>query len=142
MDNAKKFYINGEWVDPIGTETMDVINPATEEPICAIALGNSADVDRAVAAAKAAFETFSQTTRRAHRALEKITSAMARMGDIAAAVSQEMGAPGAGQCGAGAGGGLGHLMYTFNALKEFFEQMVAGNKIVREPIGVCGLITP
>ena len=52
MDNAKKFYINGEWVDPIGTETMDVINPATEEPICAIALGNSADVDRAVAAAR------------------------------------------------------------------------------------------
>ena len=50
-------YINGEWVDPIGTETMDVINPATEEPICAIALGNSADVDRAVAAAKAASAT-------------------------------------------------------------------------------------
>lgn len=145
MDNAKKFYINGEWVDPIGTETMDVINPATEEPICAIALGNSADVDRAVAAAKAAFETFSQTTREGRIALlEKIIECYkARMGDIAAAVSQEMGAPVGLANAAQAPAGLGHLMYTLNALKEFsFEQMVAGNKIVREPIGVCGLITP
>lgn len=145
MDNAKKFYINGEWVDPIGTETMDVINPATEEPICAIALGNSADVDRAVAAAKAAFETFSQTTREERIALlEKIIECYkARMGDIAAAVSQEMGAPVGLANAAQAPAGLGHLMYTLNALKEFsFEQMVAGNKIVREPIGVCGLITP
>ena len=145
MDNAKKFYINGEWVDPIGTETMDVINPATEEPICAIALGNSADVDRAVAAAKAAFETFSQTTREERIALlEKIIACYkARMGDIAAAVSQEMGAPVGLANAAQAPAGLGHLMFTLNALKEFsFEQMVAGNKIVREPIGVCGLITP
>lgn len=145
MDNAKKFYINGEWVDPIGTETMDVINPATEEPICAIALGNSADVDRAVAAAKVAFETFSQTTREERIALlEKIIECYkARMGDIAAAVSQEMGAPVGLANAAQAPAGLGHLMYTLNALKEFsFEQMVAGNKIVREPIGVCGLITP
>ena len=144
MDNAKKFYINGEWVDPIGTETMDVINPATEEPICAIALGNSADVDRAVAAAKAAFETFSQTTRRSASPFEKIIECYkARMGDIAAAVSQEMGAPVGLANAAQAPAGLGHLMYTLNALKEFsFEQMVAGNKIVREPIGVCGLITP
>ena len=145
MDNAKKFYINGEWVDPIGTETMDVINPATEEPICAIALGNSADVDRAVAAAKAAFETFSQTTREERIALlEKIIACYkARMGDIAAAVSQEMGAPVGLANAAQAPAGLGHLMYTLNALKEFsFEQMVVGNKIVREPIGVCGLITP
>lgn len=145
MDNAKKFYINGEWVDPTGTETMDVINPATEEPICAIALGNSADVDRAVAAAKAAFETFSQTTREERIALlEKIIECYkARMGDIAAAVSQEMGAPVGLANAAQAPAGLGHLMYTLNALKEFsFEQMVAGNKIVREPIGVCGLITP
>lgn len=145
MDNAKKFYINGEWVDPIGTETMDVINPATEEPICAIALGNSADVDRAVAAAKAAFETFSQTSREERIALlEKIIECYkARMGDIAAAVSQEMGAPVGLANAAQAPAGLGHLMYTLNALKAFsFEQMVAGNKIVREPIGVCGLITP
>ena len=145
MDNAKKFYINGEWVDPIGTETMDVINPATEEPICAIALGNNADVDRAVAAAKVAFETFSQTTREERIALlEKIIECYkARMGDIAAAVSQEMGAPVGLANAAQAPAGLGHLMYTLNALKEFsFEQMVAGNKIVREPIGVCGLITP
>jgi NAD-dependent aldehyde dehydrogenases len=117
MDNAKKFYINGEWVDPIGTETLDVINPATEEPICAIALGSKADVDRAVAAAKAAFETFSQTTREERIALlEKVIACYkARMGDIAAAVSQEMGAPVGLANAAQAPAGLGHLMYTLNA---------------------------
>jgi aldehyde dehydrogenase (NAD+) len=98
-----------------------------------------------VAAAKAAFETFSQTTREERIALlEKVIACYkARMGDIAAAVSQEMGAPVGLANAAQAPAGLGHLMYTLNALKEFpFEQMVAGNKIVREPIGVCGLITP
>ena len=62
MDNAQKFYINGAWVEPSTTGTIDVINPATEKPIASIAMGGAADVDAAVAAAKAAFETFSQTS--------------------------------------------------------------------------------
>ena len=69
MENTNKFYINGEWVEPSTSETLEVINPATEEAIATIAMGGKEDVDKAVAAAKAAFETFSQTTRgRAFRA--------------------------------------------------------------------------
>ncbi|MEZ5557933.1 MAG: aldehyde dehydrogenase family protein [Pseudomonadales bacterium] len=145
MSNHLKFYIDGAWVDPIGKDTLDVINPATEEPIATIAMGNAEDVDRAVAAAKRAFETFSKTTREERIALlEKIIAAyQARMGDIASTVSQEMGAPIGLANAAQAPAGLGHLMYSLQALKEFpFEQQVGKNLIVREPIGVCGLITP
>ncbi|MEM6707856.1 MAG: aldehyde dehydrogenase family protein [Pseudomonadota bacterium] len=145
MQNAQKFYINGEWVEPLGGSTLEVINPATEEPIGTIAMGSAADVDRAVAAAKAAFETFSQTSREERMALlaKLVESYKARMGDIAAAVSQEMGAPINLANAAQAPAGLGHIMYTLNTLKEFpFEETSGKNTIVREPVGVCGLITP
>ena len=145
MENALKFYIDGQWVDPIGQDKLDVINPATEEAICQIAMGNAEDVDRAVAAAKKAFETFSQTTREERiEMLEKLLAAyQARMGDIASIVSQEMGAPLGLANAAQAPAGMGHIMYTLNALKEFpFEETSGKNLIVREPIGVCGLITP
>jgi aldehyde dehydrogenase (NAD+) len=145
MENTLKFYINGEWVDPSTSDTLDVINPATEEPIAKIALGGKADVDRAVAAAKAAFVTFSQTSADERGALlERIIEAYkAKMGEIAQTVSQEMGAPIGLANAAQAPAGLGHLMYALNALKSFpFEEDVGTAKIVREPIGVCGLITP
>ena len=61
--NPKQFYVNGAWVDALGNDTLDVINPATEQPINTIAMGNVADVDRAVAAAKAAFPSYSQTSK-------------------------------------------------------------------------------
>ncbi|MEM1434383.1 MAG: aldehyde dehydrogenase family protein [Pseudomonadota bacterium] len=143
--DALKFYINGEWVEPSGNETLDVINPATEEAIGKIAMGSAEDVNRAVAAAKAAFETFSQTTREERIAmLERLVAAYkGKMGDIAGIVSQEMGAPVGLANAAQAPAGLGHIMYTLNALKEFpFEEASGNNTIVREPIGVCGLITP
>ena len=145
MSNTQKFYIDGQWVDPVGKETLDVINPATEESIGTIAMGTKEDVNKAVAAAKRAFETFSKTTIEERAALlEKIIEAYkARMGDIAQTVSQEMGAPMSLANAAQAPAGLGHLMYSLNALKEFkFEEQVGKNLIVREPIGVCGLITP
>jgi aldehyde dehydrogenase (NAD+) len=145
MSNHRKFYIDGKWVDPKGKETLDVINPATEEPIATIAMGNKEDVDRAVAAAKKAFETFSKTSLEERAALlgRIIEAYKARMGDIAATVSQEMGAPTSLANAAQAPAGLGHLMYTLNALQSFpFEEQVGKNRIVREPIGVCGLITP
>ena len=114
MENALKFYINGEWVDPSTSNTLDVINPATEESIVQIAMGTKVDVDAAVAAAKAAFETFSQTSVEERIALlEKIIAAYkARMGDIAATVSQEMGAPVTLANAAQAPAGLGHLIYA------------------------------
>ncbi|MEQ9587943.1 MAG: aldehyde dehydrogenase family protein [Parvibaculaceae bacterium] len=145
MNNTNKFYIDGEWVAPSGSETLDVINPATEEPIAQIAMGTKADVDRAVSAAKDAFKSFSQTTveERSDILSRIIECYKARMGDIAGIVSQEMGAPIGLANAAQAPSGLGHLMHALSALKNFtWEEDSGSAKIVREPIGVCGLITP
>ncbi len=145
MSNRQKFYINGEWVEPSTSATLEVINPATEEPIDSIALGGPADVDKAVAAAKAAFETFSQTSREERVALlEKIIAAYsARMGEVAAVISQEMGAPMPLANAAQAPAGVGHFMTTLEVLKTFeFEEDIGTSHVVREPAGVCGFITP
>ena len=95
MSNTRKFYINGEWVEPIGSDTVDVINPATEDAIGTIALGTHEDVDVAVAAAQNAFETFSQTTVEERlELLNKITEIIgSRSEDLATAITSEMGAP-------------------------------------------------
>jgi aldehyde dehydrogenase (NAD+) len=145
IENAKKFYIDGEWVDPQSTETLEVINPATEKPVATIALGAPEDVDRAVAAARSAFESFSRTTR-AER-IELLTRVIevykTRMGDIAQVVSQEMGAPVSLAHGAQAPAGLEHLTATLEALKTMpFEEQIGTTTVVYESVGVCGLITP
>src|SRR5215472_9489056 len=106
-----KFYIDGKWVDPVTPKTMDVINPATEEPIARISLGSKADVDKAVAAARRAFETFSRTTKDERIALLQkiIASYQKRYGEIAQKISKEMGAPTRLSQAAQAATGLGHL---------------------------------
>ena len=145
MSNRQKFYINGEWVDPSTSATLEVINPATEAPIDTIALGGPADVDQAVAAAKAAFETYSQTSREERVALlEKIIATYsARMGEVAEVISQEMGAPRPLAKAAQAPAGLGHFMTALEVLKTFeFEEDIGTSHVVREPAGVCGFITP
>ncbi len=145
MENAQKFYINGQWVTPQSTETLDVINPATEEVLETIALGNQADLNDAVAAAKAAFPAFSQTSpEERSELLSKIIEAYkARMGDLATAVSQEMGAPLGLAKAAQAPSGLGHLMSTKKALDAMeWEEDLGTTKVVYEGIGVCGFITP
>eukprot|EP00105_Crassostrea_gigas_P014263 XP_011430866.1 PREDICTED: uncharacterized protein LOC105330695 [Crassostrea gigas] len=145
MDNAGKFYINGEWVNPISTDTIAVVNPATEEVFTNIAAGNSEDVDAAVAAAKAAFPSFSQTSKEERVALlEKVIEVYkTRMGDIAAAVTSEMGAPSGLANGAQAPAGLGHVMATLKALKNHeFEEVMGTTTVVQEPVGVCAFITP
>jgi len=145
LRNAKKFYIDGAWVDPQSADTLDVINPATEKPIATIALGSAADVDRAVAAARAAFASFSATTRdeRVQLLTKVIEVYKSRLADIAEVVSQEMGAPVSLARGAQAPAGLGHLMMTRAALKEMpFEERIGTTTVVYEPVGVCGFITP
>lgn len=145
MSNRQKFYINGQWVAPSTSDTMDVVNPATEESIDAIALGAKADVDAAVAAAKAAFETYSQTTREERVALlEKIIAVFQRrLGDLASTISEEMGAPKGLANAAQAPAGLGHFMTTLNVLRNFeFEEDIGTSRVVKEPAGVCGFITP
>ena len=145
MKECLDFYINGEWVKPVVPKTLDVINPATEEPIGRISLGSAADVDKAVAAARAAFETFGLTTREERIALlERIIAVYkSRMGELAETISQEMGAPMWLANAAQAPAGLAHFMQTLEVLKSYeFVEKRGSTKIVREPVGVCGLITP
>jgi aldehyde dehydrogenase (NAD+) len=144
-DNNLKFYIDGAWVDPASPRTMDVINPATEQPVARISLGSAADVDRAVKAARAAFKTYSRTSKDERIALlERIIEAyQARYDDIAKAISLEMGAPTVLATKAQAATGLGHLKQMIAVLKDYeFEHMQGRTRIIREPIGVCGFITP
>jgi len=139
LSNRQKFYINGEWVQPTTTEMLDVINPATEQPIEAVAMGGAEDVNKAVAAAKEAFETFSQTTKEERIALlEAVIAKYAeRMGDIAAVISEEMGAPAGLAAKAQAPTGIGHLMTAVNVLKDFeFEEDMGTTRVIREPAGV------
>ncbi len=144
VDHAR-FYIDGEWVTPNGSQKLDVINPATEEPCGSIVLGTAEDVDRAVAAAKAAFPSWSQTTREQRIAvLEKIIEIyQKRLPEMASAISEEMGAPARLAQGAQAPAGLGHFMTALAVLKEFeFDEPMGTTLVTREPVGVCALITP
>ncbi len=145
MYDFRKFFIDGAWVAPAGRRELDVINPATEEPVGKILLGTAEDVDAAVKAARAAFESFSQTSREERVALlEKILKVFqSHMPRLAKAISDEMGAPMKLALNAQAGSGLSHFATTLAVLKDFeFEEQLGNTRIRREPIGVCGLITP
>ena len=145
MSNTRKFYINGEWVEPIGSDTVDVINPATEDVIGTIALGTHEDVDVAVAAAQNAFKTFSQTSVEERlELLNKITEIIgSRSEDLATAITSEMGAPNGLAKAAQAGTGLFHFATTAGILTNFsFEEELGTSLIVKEPVGVVGMITP
>src|SRR5262245_45406133 len=145
MKNERNFYIDGKWVTPHSTQKLDVLNPANEEVIGTITLGDQEDVNRAVAAAKKAFQTFSKTTVAERAALLEriIATYQTRMPDLASTISREMGAPLSLANAAQAPAGLGHLTQTLNAMKTFkWEEDKGRNRIVHEPIGVCALITP
>ena len=143
--NHDKFYINGAWVSPVKPATLDVINPATERAYTKISVGTAADVDRAVAAAKAAFHDFSRTTREQRLALlRKVLEIYnSRYNEIADAVTDEMGAPVKFAREAQAWAGQVHLEATIKALEDLeFSYQRGSTRIVREAIGVAGLITP
>jgi aldehyde dehydrogenase (NAD+) len=145
MREYKQFYINGAWVDPITPNDLDVINPATEEVCAQISMGAEEDVNKAVAAAKSAFESFSRTTRQER--IELLESCIATYKkhyvDIATAIREEMGAPQGLATGAQAYCGQGHLEQALKVLKTFeFEEDLGEHRVFKEPIGVCGLITP
>ena len=145
MRDMLKFYIDGEWVDPVTPNTVEVINPATEEACGRISLGSAADVDRAVAAAKRAEAAFAATTREQRvELLESILAEFAKRHDeIAEAIMDEMGAPWGLAKGAQALSGPQHIKAAIRALKNFeFEEQNRSTLIIKEPIGVCALITP
>jgi aldehyde dehydrogenase (NAD+) len=145
MTEYLQFYINGEWVDPIEPKTLDVINPATEDVVGRISLGSAADVDKAVAAAKAAFESYSRTTKEERVALlERVLGVYAtHVEELAQTVSQEMGAPMWLANLAQVPSGMAHLATMIEVLKGYeFSETRGNTRIVKEPAGVCGLITP
>ena len=140
-----EFYIDGEWVKPIHADTIDVINPATEQIIETISAGSAEDIDRAVSAARRAFDSFSRSSKEDR--VELLTSVREvykkRFDDIAEAIRLEMGAPLHLARGGQTSVGLGHLKTAIRVLEEFeYEQKKDGFLIRYEPIGVCGLITP
>lgn len=145
MRNYTKFYVDGAFVAPQDARTLDVLNPATEGVAGRISLGTAADVDRAVAAARNAFESWSETPMRARlEIMGRIIEIYARrIGDMAAAITEEMGAPSWLAEQAQAPSGLAHLSTAAEIAKTFpFAEDHGGTHIVKEPIGVCGFITP
>jgi aldehyde dehydrogenase (NAD+) len=145
MSHNLQFYIDGAWVDPIEPKTIDVIDPSSEDAVAQISLGSKADVDKAVAAAKRAFETFGFTAPTERLALLRRIIAVykTRRSDLAEAVSREMGAPRQFALENQVGIGLAHLEKIANVLESFvFEERKGTSLIVKEPIGVVGLITP
>ena len=145
MKEHLKFYINGEWVDPVTPRTLDVINPATEEPFARISLGSAADVDKAVSAAADAFEQFLRTT--PQERVELFEAILAEYGkryeEIAHTISTEMGAPIWLSKAAQAMTGQMHFSTAMRILKDYqWEEQKRSYKLRKEPVGVCGLITP
>ena len=145
MREYLRFYIDGQWVDPVEPRFIDVENPTTERVCGRVAIGSSADVDNAVAAARAAFPGWSQSTR--EERLELLSALLSeyqrRSADLAEAVSEEMGAPPRLASGPQVQMGVGHLVSAIDVLKNFsFEEQRGSTLVVKEPIGVCGLITP
>lgn len=145
MREINKFYIDGQWVEPAELNLIDVINPATEKAAGQVALGGAADVDAAVDAARRAFATWGQTTVDERVAVLNaiVAEYQNRMGDLAAAVTEEMGSPTGLTNAAQVPIGLGHLMTAAAALPEYkFSDDRGSHRIVKEPVGVCGFITP
>ena len=145
MRDYLKFYIDGQWVEPGQPKALDVINPATEKPAGRISMGTAEDVDRAVMAARKAFPSWSQTSREERiDILERIVAEyQKRYEDMAKAITEEMGAPGWLAQRAQAAMGPGHLMTAIAVLKEYkFEEQRGTTLLKKEPIGVCGFITP
>jgi aldehyde dehydrogenase (NAD+) len=145
MREMLQFYIDGKWVDPQSPNTLDVINPATEEVCGRISIGAAEDVDLAVAAATRAFASYSQSTREDRIALlESVLAEFAKRHDVVAeAIMEEMGAPWSLARDSQAASGPQHIKAAIRALKEYpFEERNRTTLVLKEPIGVCGLITP
>jgi aldehyde dehydrogenase (NAD+) len=145
MRDYLKFYIDGQWVDPVELRTLDVDNPTTEQVSGKIALGSSADVDKAVKAARKAFGSWSVSSKEDR--LDVLQAILdhyqKRTKDLADAVHEEMGAPPTLAAGPQVMMGLGHLATAIDVLKNYsFEEPRGETMVVKEPVGVCGLITP
>ena len=143
--NYNKFFINGNWVEPNSKDTLPVINPANEEVICDISLGNKFDLDNAVNSARKAFISYSKSSKEDRISIldRIISSYKKRMDELSKAITIEMGAPKTLSEKAQVPSGLGHFMKAKKILENFsFEKEVNSSIVLKEPVGVCGLITP
>lgn len=145
MNNGKKFYINGKWINPLIPHDFPVINPATEQSIATISLGSSKDVDLAVTAARTAFSSFGFSS--VEERISLLEALLKQYKDnyeaMAHAISLEMGAPIDFAIKAQADCGKGHIQSALSVLKTFeFERSIGNAQIIKEPVGVCGFITP
>ena len=141
----RQFYIDGQWVDPATSNEFKVINPADETVAGVISMGSATDVNRAVAAARRAFDRYSRTTPAERLALmERILVAYnAHYDEIAQAISTEMGAPITLAKGSQTRIGVGHISAMIDVLKTFkFDELHGNTRLILEPVGVCALITP
>lgn len=141
----RQFYIDGAWVNPVEAKDFSVINPATEAVAGTISMGGPQDVERAVTAARRAFDSYSRTTPAERLALmQRILSAYnAHYDEIAHAICTEMGAPISLAKGSQTRIGVGHIQAMIDVLKTFrFEEVRGNTRLVQEPVGVCALITP
>ena len=145
MKTYSTLYINGQWLSPTGTESVDVMNPCNEEVIASVAMGSAEDVNTAVIAARQAFPAWSKTpvAERVHF-LKKIAEAMtARQNEIGDTIALEMGMPAPWSRMIQAGLPIATLNSFVPILEEYaFEYSMGRTQIVKEPIGVCGFITP
>jgi aldehyde dehydrogenase (NAD+) len=145
MENTLKFYIDGRWVTPDSEEQLAVVNPATEQAFSRIAMGNEADVEAAVLAARRAFPAFARTSPNERKVLlEQVLDVfMQRYDEIAEAIMDEVGAPKALAYDWQAGIGKRHLQQLLRTLDTFAFQKTSGNTLINlEPVGVVALITP
>jgi aldehyde dehydrogenase (NAD+) len=145
LRDCRQFYIDGKWVNPTQPCDLTVVNPANEEPIAAISLGGAADVDKAVNAAKRAYETYVETTREQRLGFLRriIEIYRSKQEEMARTISEEMGAPLSLSRAAQVPAGLAHFLEIVRILGHYeFEQLHGSTLMRKEPIGVCGLITP
>ena len=140
-----RFFVNGSWQEPAGRELLEVINPATEKAFATISLGTAEDVDQAARAARAAFDAWSRSSveERIEVIRNIIAGIKARAGELATAISDEMGAPMRLSSTAQVGSGIGHFQSIIPILENYqFEEDRGASLVVKEPAGVCGFITP
>lgn len=146
MNLCNEFYINGEWVKPVSQQlTIDIVNPANEQVIGQVSLGTENDIDLAVKSAAKAFESWSLTTREERLAVldSIIEQYKQRLPEMAEAISKEMGAPMSMAKNSQAPIGITHFQTSRKALEDYsFEKSIGKSHVVKEPIGVCGFITP
>ena len=146
IQDKRKFYIDGAWVEPLKSRDFDILNPATEDVIATISMGSQGDIDAAVQAARRAFTSFSTTTVEARKdLLERILGIYERRYDeMAELICLELGAPISMSKSSQAAVGVGHLEGFLQAMDDLVlrQELANGDTLIREPIGVCGLITP